>query len=309
MTNETPRDREELARDDTVAYGPDEVPRPDDEVEDVLAPHDGAGLEESSPDERLAAPADDPEPAPDYTPDDLWADDLLDDGEDAAGPSTASRELRAELDRLRTEYDRAGFVRTAVEAVTSQEVTIVELYRDVLTPLLVDLGGDWQHGRVSIWQEHMAAAMVRTVVEILYPGVLKAKAAVPDSGRSVLLATPPEENHELGLRMVADRFDMAGWTTHYLGADSPAAEIIDAARRLSVDAVILSSATHFHRMALRGLVDRLERELDHVYVWVGGSAFADGDDEGWATYETRDLEALLREFAAGTSNHHKATGD
>jgi methanogenic corrinoid protein MtbC1 len=30
--------------------------------------------------------------------------------------------------------------------------------------------------------------------------------------------------------MVSDRFDMAGWTTHFLGADTPAPQIVDAAR-------------------------------------------------------------------------------
>ena len=73
----------------------------------------------------------------------------------------------------------------------------------------------------------------------------------------MLLACPPEENHDLGLRMVADRFDMAGWTTYFLGADTPVDEIADAAARLGVDAVVLSSSTHFHRVALRRAVDEL----------------------------------------------------
>ena len=193
--------------------------------------------------------------------------------------------------------DKPTFVRTAVEAVTSQRLSIAELYRDVLTPLLVDLGAGWQGGHVAVWEEHMATAMVRTVVEILYPGVLKAKLAGPSTGRRVLLATPPEEAHDLGLRMVSDRFDMAGWTTYFLGADAPIDEIVDAARKLHVDAVVLSSATHFHRVALRAFVDQLERELPQVRVWVGGSAFVYGG-EGWASREVRDLESLLTESAS-----------
>ncbi len=139
--------------------------------------------------------------------------------------------------------------------------------------------------------------MVRTVVEILYPGVLKAKLTVAPTGRRVLLAAPPEEAHDLGLRMVSDRFDMAGWTTYFLGADAPIDEVVDAARKLHVDAVVLSSATHFHRVALRAFVDQLERELPQVRVWVGGSAFVYGG-EGWAPREVRDLETLLAESAS-----------
>ncbi len=233
--------------------------------------------------------------APGHAPGDLWADDLLDEPAPEEGPSAAARDLRASLDHHLARHDKPTFVRTAVEAVTARLLTIPELYRDVLTPLLVDTGSGWQHGRIAIWEEHMATAMVRTVVEILYPGVLKAKLAVPPAGRSALLVSPPEEVHDLGLRMIADRFEMAGWTTYFVGADAPIDETIDAARKLGVDAVVMSSATHFHRLALRGYVDRLERELDHVHVWVGGSAFI-GGTEGWASYEVRDLDTLLAEF-------------
>lgn len=246
---------------------------------------EGDGAESSEPDDVVA---------PEYAPDDLWADELTDETLTAA-PSAAALEILEELGQHLARRDKATFVRTAVEAVTSQRLTIPELYRDVLTPLLAQMGAGWQHGHVAVWEEHMATAMVRTAVEILYPGVLKAKMAVPPAGRSVLLATPPEEAHDLGLRMISDRFDMAGWTTYFLGADSPIDEVVDAARKLGVDAVVLSSATHFHRLALRGYVDRLERELAHVHVWVGGPAFACGG-EGWASYEVRDLEALLAEF-------------
>ncbi len=231
---------------------------------------------------------------PEPQDDDLWAADLLEEpaGE---GPSSAAGKLRVTLDTQLARHDKAAFVRTAVESVTSRHMGIPELYRDVLTPLLVDTGAGWQRGQVAVWEEHLASAMVRTVVEILYPGVLKAKLAVPPAGRSVLLAAPPEEQHDLGLRMMADRFDMAGWTTYFLGADSPVGEIVGAARTLGVDAVVLSSATHFHRLALRHVVDRLQKELDHVHVWVGGSAFI-GGAEGFASYEVRDIETLLAEF-------------
>ncbi len=101
------------------------------------------------------------------------------------------------------EHDKATAVRTAVEAVTTGAVAIPALYRDVLARILMDTGAAWQGGKVAIWEEHLASATVRTIVEILYPGVLKVKAAATSSGRTVLLACPPEEGHDLGLRMVS----------------------------------------------------------------------------------------------------------
>lgn len=242
---------------------------------------------------------DEPVSPPEFRPNQLWADELLEE-ESRRGPSPAALALREDLSGFLARYDKPSFVRVAVESVTAQRLSIEQLYRDVLTPLLVDVGAQWQRGHTAIWEEHLAAAMVRTVVEILYPGVLKVKGTVPPAERSVLLANPPEEHHDLGLRMIADRFDMAGWTVHFMGADAPVDDLLAAARTLGVDAIVLSSATHFHRLELRSIVDRLETELDHVYVWVGGSAFA-ADDEGWASYEIRDIETLLAQFTPGTA--------
>jgi methanogenic corrinoid protein MtbC1 len=214
------------------------------------------------------------------------------------GPSRARvADLYDRVGEALVRHDKPTAVRTAVEAVTSGAIGIARLYREVLAPLLAHTGASWQNGTLTIWEEHLASATVRTVVEILYPGVLKAKAAAPAVGRTVLLACPPEEGHDLGLRMVADRFDMAGWTTYYLGPDTPVAEIADAARRLGADAIVMSSSTHYHRLAVRHAVDELKAALPAVDIWVGGPAFA-GAATGWLPQEIVDLDALLGDAEA-----------
>jgi MerR family transcriptional regulator, light-induced transcriptional regulator len=204
------------------------------------------------------------------------------------------REVAAAL----AEHDKAAAVAIAVDAVTSGRVTVSTLYRQVLTRILSDTGAAWQKGRIAIWEEHLASATVRTMVEILYPDVLKAKAMVKPSGRSVLLACPPEEGHDLGLRMVSDRFDMAGWETYFLGPDTPVAEIAEAVRRLGVDAVVMSSSTHYHRLSVRHAVDALKKELPGMDIWVGGPAFV-GAATGWLPQEVVDLDELLGDGASG----------
>ena len=172
-------------------------------------------------------------------------------------PRPSRRTSRSELAQAFAEHDKPAFVRTAVEAVTSGAISIPKLYRDVLTPLLVQAGASWQHGRLTIWEEHLASAMVRTVVEIVYPGVLKAKAAVPPAGAASCWPARPKRVTTSVCAWSADRFDMAGWTTYFLGADTPVDDVADAARRLGVDALVLSSSTHYHRVALRRAVDQL----------------------------------------------------
>ncbi len=219
------------------------------------------------------------------------------DIQSGAAATAEERSLIEKLAAALAAHDKPKAVRTAVEAVTSGSLSIAALYSEVLTPLLSHAGASWQSGKLAIWEEHLASAMVRTVVEILYPGVLKVKAAAPPVGRTVLLACPPEEGHDLGLRMVADRFDMAGWTTYFLGPDTPVEEIADAARRLGADAVVMSSSTHFHRLAVRHAVDALKSALPDVDVWVGGPAFV-GAATDWLPQEVVDLDELLGDAPA-----------
>jgi len=187
--------------------------------------------------------------------------------------------------------DRSAAVTDALAAVRTGAVTIPELY-DTLCALLVEVGASWQAGETEVWEEHYATATVRTIVEACEP--LVAERTATPVGRAVVLATPPEEYHDLGLRMTADRFRLVGWTVHFLGANVPAEELIAATRELGVHAIVLSASTHFHRIGLRSYVDEIVTALPDVRIWVGGAAFA-VEHDGWPTdmvLNTADIPAL-----------------
>jgi methanogenic corrinoid protein MtbC1 len=191
---------------------------------------------------------------------------------------TAHR-LRSEIDERLAARDRAGAVLAALEAVDSGGVTIPELYTSVLTPLLVETGNAWQRGDVEIWEEHLATQTVRTIVEALYPKVVAESPEPAPDARSALFACPPEEHHDIGLRMLADRFELSGWRVVYLGANTPGDQVVGAAREVGADAVVMTASTHFHKVRLRDLTRELGAELPDVTVWVGGAAFiAENDD-------------------------------
>jgi len=191
--------------------------------------------------------------------------------------------LRDVLDERLVARDREGGVRAALDAVRSAEIDPEKLYVDVLTPLLIDTGAAWQQGTTRVWEEHFATAMVRTIIEALYLDVRELAASTPRLGKVAVLACPPGEYHDLGLRMLADRMQLHGWDTHFLGADTPADEIVSAARALKADLVALSAATHYNRLLLREVVDTLKRELPGVRVGVGGPAFT--LDRSWPADE------------------------
>jgi len=204
-------------------------------------------------------------------------------------PSPAE-ELQALLDHCLRDRDKPRAVSVALAAVRDGRIGIAELHVRVLAPLMVDVGSSWQHGVREVWEEHLATATVRTIVEALYPDVVAAAAAVPATGKRAILATPPGEQHDLGLRMTADRFMLAGWDVVYLGADTPAEQLADAAERTGADLIVLSAATHYNRTLLRATIDELRRRLPTIQIAVGGPAFAHGAD--WAADGLIDAASL-----------------
>ncbi|MDO8881085.1 MAG: cobalamin-dependent protein [Coriobacteriia bacterium] len=201
---------------------------------------------------------------------------------------SAAEELHSTLVERIDAHDRAGAVNVALGTVRSGALDIPQLH-DMLAGLLADIGASWKAGETRVWQEHYATAVIRTIVEACHPLVAEHAAAPVD--RTVVLATPPEEYHDLGLRMIADRFALAGWTAHLLGACLPLAELLAAVDELRADAVVLSAYTHFHRLALRLYVDELMAARPALQVWVGGAAFA-REHDGWTDEMVLDIATI-----------------
>jgi len=155
---------------------------------------------------------------------------------------------------------------------------------------MTETGTRWQEGHTRIWEEHFTTNSVRNLVDALVPDVLAAAASVSPAGRRVLMACPPGEQHDLGLRMLADRFRLAGWDVYYLGTDTPVNEIVDAVRTLGVDMLVLSASTHFNRTLLRDVAAQLRAALPNVRLMVGGPAFT--LDRHWPAAEILDPAEL-----------------
>lgn len=194
-------------------------------------------------------------------------------------------------------HDAAAVV-NAVMAAVDEGLPIERLYDAVLEPFLVWVGEQWQDGEVQVWEEHLMAAAVRTAVDVLHPRVQALKAEAAAVPVTAAFFCPPEENHELGLRMLADRFDLRGFRTVYVGAMTPWAQMIECAKAVGADVICLSASTHFHRVALRDGVAGLLEALPGVRVVVGGPAFV-RSPEGWESHFVSSVDRLLDDLQTG----------
>ena len=203
----------------------------------------------------------------------------------------SARETREELEACLREHDRERAV-GAILAAVEGGLPIEELYADVLVPFLASVGQAWREGRVAVWEEHLSVGAVRTAIEALYPTVLRRKAQVEAVPMTVAFFCPPEETHDIGLRMLVDRFDLAGFRTVYVGALTPVAQMIECARSVGADVICLSASTHYQRATLFDVVKTVSRELPHVRIVAGGPAFARSGG-GWEEYLVDSVDQLI----------------
>jgi MerR family transcriptional regulator, light-induced transcriptional regulator len=209
--------------------------------------------------------------------------------------SAAAVTLTEGLERCLEAHDREGAVRAILGAV-EDGLAIENLYSDVLSPFLASVGRGWQEGRTAVWEEHLIVGAIRAAIEALYPKVLERKARIDPVPVTVAFFCPPEETHDVGLRMLADRFDLRGFRTIYIGAGTPVDEMVKCATAENVSVICLSASTHFQRSVLHKVITSLRERLPGVRIVAGGPAFAHGA-AGWEEYAVGSVDGLLDELA------------
>lgn len=100
---------------------------------------------------------------------------------------------------------------------------------------------------VSVAQEHLATATAQTLLVQLFA----AQEPVAPCGRRFLLACVEGNHHALGLRMVADAFELGGWDVACLGANMPARYIAGMTEQVKPELVGLSVSLPQHLRAAR----------------------------------------------------------
>lgn len=159
-----------------------------------------------------------------------------------------------------------------VQQAIKNGVPVPEIYTDVITPAMRELGRLWHQNRVTVAQEHYCTAVAQMVMAQLFPTIFDDDRK--PAGR-IVSACVAGELHEIGARMVADLFEMAGWDTAFLGADVPHDSVVDMLIETEAQVLAISvtlAANLSDASALIAAV-RAAPACAPVKILVGGAAF------------------------------------
>ncbi len=157
-----------------------------------------------------------------------------------------------------------------LDAIADKRISVSDALACVLTRASREMGRLWHADEVNVAQEHFATQTTGRLLEQILVQADKS----PPTDRTVILTMVQGDAHDLGLRIVAAFFELAGWRTICLGADTPAIDLARAAQDFNADLVLLGATLNTQRKAAAQTIKQLKANCPDLRVIVGGAAFA-----------------------------------
>lgn len=151
-------------------------------------------------------------------------------------------------------------------------MSIKDIYLNVFQPTLYKVGELWQQRIISVAKEHYITAAIQHIIGKLYPLMFVSR---KESIYSMTAVCAGDELHEIGMRMIADFFELSGWDTHFLGSNLPINMITEHMKEHPTDVLAISATTSQHILEVKALIQSIKQDekLKHIKVLVGGKVF------------------------------------
>ncbi|HWQ66796.1 MAG TPA: PAS domain S-box protein [Methanospirillum sp.] len=156
--------------------------------------------------------------------------------------------------------------------------SLQSVYLHVFQPVLYEIGRLWHTNQISVGDEHYCTAAIQQIMAQFYLHVH----TTPKTGKEMIALCVSGELHEVGMRIVADFFEMAGWNSIYLGANVPFASVLTILREEKHPLLAISCTMTYHLKRVAELIQliRADEKTRETKIIVGGYPFLI-DDQVW----------------------------
>ncbi|MEJ6950822.1 cobalamin-dependent protein [Natronospora cellulosivora (SeqCode)] len=160
-----------------------------------------------------------------------------------------------------------------IEKILSEGANIESIYQDIFEPALKKIGYLWETNQINVADEHIFSNIITEHMAILRKEFAK---KTDDNKPTILALAVSGEQHNIGLMMVRDMFELNGWNTYYLGTNTPASSVIKAIKEYRPKIIALSITMDFFLDTAKNLINtiRNDNECNKVKIMVGGAPFS-----------------------------------
>ena len=148
--------------------------------------------------------------------------------------------------------------------------TLLEIELHLVQPALYQVGLDWQQNKVTVAQEHLATSTAITLIALEFSKVTLGTS----NGKRVICACVEGNEHAVGIRIVADAFELNGWDVLFLGKDVSSKKLIEHTRKFGPHLICLSITLPNQLLAARAAIRDLHQAFHEKVpaIMLGGLA-------------------------------------
>jgi methanogenic corrinoid protein MtbC1 len=159
-------------------------------------------------------------------------------------------------------------------------IAIKEIYEYIMKPALYRVGELWEYNKISVATEHLASAIAEAILNDFYPEMISKE----KKEKKIIVSCVENEYHQIGIKMVSDIFESNGWSSFFLGANTPTLELISFAKMIKPDMFAFSLSIYSHLPTLEMMIQKTQVEFPETPVLVGGQAFSRGGQDAMKKY-------------------------
>lgn len=181
--------------------------------------------------------------------------------------------------------------------------SIMDLYEEIFKNALYTVGLLWETNKISVATEHLATAITESILNEHFEQIISKKRYY----KKVVLTCVENEEHQVGIKMVADVFEMNGWESYFLGTGIPTKELIRFIRENKPDLLAISLSVYFNYTNLLQMLRELRKEFPALQIIVGGQAFNRSSNSTIINMEKVVILAdlyLLEKYIKVLNNNH-----
>jgi methanogenic corrinoid protein MtbC1 len=165
------------------------------------------------------------------------------------------------------EGNKAECVKIIADLLERNE-SVKDIYTKIFQKSMYRIGYLWEHNRTSVANEHRATKITESLLNLVYPKILETE----KNSKKVIITCIDKEFHELGPKIVSDYFELMGWNSIFLGANTPQDDILNLIKEEKPDLVGISNSFYINVARLLKMIEKIKAEFPEQEVIIGGQA-------------------------------------
>ncbi len=185
-----------------------------------------------------------------------------------------------------------------VNKLVQENYSLRDIYEHLFQKSLYEIGALWESNAISVAKEHLTSSITAMIMNSLYPTIFKNEKI----GKKAVISCVVNEFHQIGGQMVADIFELYGWHTYFLEANTPSSVLYKLIDETNPDIVGLSVTLSDNISELINISKYISNTYPDLSVIIGGQAFAHIGKESFDAFSNtayyknlKTLEAFLKE--------------